>query len=107
MNILFEYLYRDAGNFKLWGEVIFSNKNNHDAKWLEQQARNVLISTEFFIGEKADIPILQFKEYIKALDHDWYEFISFMPTAAESNDLHGRDVTEFLKFLEAASVTYY
>jgi hypothetical protein len=43
MNIRFEYLYRDAGNFKKWGEVIFSNKNNRDANDLEKQAKSVLI----------------------------------------------------------------
>jgi hypothetical protein len=26
-NIKFIYLYRDAGNYKNWGEVVFYNKN--------------------------------------------------------------------------------
>jgi len=47
MNIRFEYLYRDAGNFKNWGEIIFSNKNNYDADYLEKQVRAVLIDKGF------------------------------------------------------------
>lgn len=27
MNIRFEYLYRDHGNLKNWGEIVFSNND--------------------------------------------------------------------------------
>lgn len=103
MNIRFEYLYRDAGNFKNWGEVIFANKNNLDAKKLVECARKVLIDEEFFSAEKAEVQNLQFKERIEDLDHEWHEFNSFTPTMMEPNDLRGRDVAEFMEFLEYAS----
>jgi len=31
MNVRFEYLYRDAGNFKNWGEIVFFNPLNINA----------------------------------------------------------------------------
>ncbi len=30
MNIAFEYLYRDAGNYKNWNTVVFSNRDAVD-----------------------------------------------------------------------------
>lgn len=103
MNIRFEYLYRDAGNYKNWGDVVFSNKNDHDAEWLEQKAREVLIDSDFFVAEKARVPTLYFDEHIERLDHDWHQFESFMVTSDQTNDPRNRDVLEFLEALEQAS----
>ena len=103
MNICFQYLYRDAGNFKNWGEVVFSNRNNHDARQLEKQARNVLIDSEFFVADKADIPSLQFQEYIEPLDHDWHEFHSFQLSTDKPNDPCSRDIVVFIESLRDAS----
>ena len=103
MNISFQYLYRDAGNFKSWGEVVFSNRNNHDVHQLEQQARNVLIDSEFFVASKANIPCLQFQKYIESLDHDWHEFHSFQLSTDKPNDLCSRDIVVFIESLRDAS----
>ncbi len=43
MNAHFEYLYRDAGNNKKWGRVIFCNKENAKLGLLQEQIRKVLI----------------------------------------------------------------
>ena len=104
MNIRFEYLYRDAGNFKNWGEIIFSNKNNYDADYLEKQARAVLIDKEFFSANKANIPNLQFHKYIESLDHGWHEFYSFQPSSEETNDLCDRDIVEFIESLKCVPI---
>jgi hypothetical protein len=96
-------LYRDAGNFKNWGEVIFANINSHDIGYLERRARQVLIDHEFFNADKAGVPNLTFKEHIERLDHEWHEFHSFTPTAAIANDPNGRDVAEFIEVLRYAA----
>ncbi len=106
MNISFEYLYRDTGNFKKWGEVIFSNKNNLDVNYLERQVRSVLIDKEFFVAKKASVPNLQFQEYIEALDHGWHEFYSVLPSVVNPNDPGGRDILEFIESLRCASEIY-
>lgn len=103
MNICFQYLYRDAGNFKNWGEVIFSNRKNHGAHQLEKQARNVLIDSEFFVADKADIPSLQFQDHIEHLDHDWHEFHSFRLSTDKPNDPCSRDIVTFIEYLRDAS----
>ena len=60
MNILFEYLYRDAGNYKNWGEVVFSNRENMNAAELNEQAKTILLDQDFFYADKAKIPDLYF-----------------------------------------------
>ena len=104
MNIRFEYLYRDAGNFKNWGEIIFSNKNNYDADYLEKQVRAVLIDKEFFSTNKANIPNLQFHQYILSLDHDWHEFYSFQLSSEKTTDLYTRDIVEFIESLKRVPI---
>lgn len=103
MNISFEYLYRDSGNFKNWGEVIFSNNNNYDTISLEKQVREVLIDKEFFIANKVAVPNLKFQEYIESLDHDWHEFYSFQQSISRPTDSHGRDIEEFIDSLGFAT----
>lgn len=103
MNIRFEYLYRDAGNFKNWGELVFKNKDNHNIHNLEKQARNVLIDNEYFVADKANIPNLQFQEHIEALDHNWHEFHSFQLSTSRADDSCGRDILEFIESLKSAS----
>jgi len=103
MNIRFKYLYRDAGNFKNWNEVIFTNKKSHSINWLEQQARNILIDSEFFVADKAGIPNLFFEEYLTSLDHDWHEFNLFETVSEKVNDSLERDIEDFMQALNYAS----
>ena len=103
MNIRFEYLYRDAGNFKNWGEVVFSNKENKDAEILEARARQKLIDGEYFVVAIANVPSLNFKEYVESLDHGWHEFGSFKNCSEKPSDLVSRDIDEFIQSLADAS----
>ena len=103
MNVSFEYLYRDAGNFKNWGEVIFSNKSNYDTSYLEKQVRTALIDKEFFVANEAEVPNLQFQEFIESLDHGWHEFYSFQLTTDRQTDSENRDIEEFIDSLRCAS----
>lgn len=103
MNICFEYLYRDAGNFKNWGEVIFANKNNYDTSYLEKMVRGVLIDKEFFVVNKLGIPNLQFRDHIASLDHEWHEFHAFQTSTSRPNDSKSRDIVEFIRSLKCAS----
>jgi len=103
MNIRFEYLYRDAGNFKNWGEVIFSNKKKLDAKVLEAKAREVLIDRDYFVATIANVPSLNFKEYVELLDHGWHEFSSFEECNEKPDDLFFRDIGDFVRALADAS----
>lgn len=50
MNICLTYLYRDAGNYKYWGEVVFSNPDGTDPATLETEARRHLIDGHWFVA---------------------------------------------------------
>lgn len=103
MNIRFEYLYRDAGNFKNWGEIIFSNPSDLKIDVVTKTAENALIEKAYFVASKADIPDLHFEEYNKQLDHDWHEAHSFTSTDEPPNDVRKRNIEEFIASLRFAA----
>jgi hypothetical protein len=100
VNILIEYLYRDAGNNKIWGDVVFSNRMNLDISVLECELRNALIDGEFFITENVGLPSLRFDRYDEELDHGWHEFFSIKKTENHPNDDLGRDIYDFIGILK-------
>lgn len=104
MNIRFEYLYRDAGNFKNWGEVVFSNPHAVPADVVASMAEKVLIDRTFFVATKAGVPDLHFVEYSEELDHGWHEVHAFLPTDKPSNDARARNIEEFVEALRSASI---
>lgn len=103
MNVRFEYLYRDAGNFKNWGEIVFSNPRNINADLVSEMVEKVLIDHAYFVASKADVPDLHFVEHDEELDHDWHEVHAFQATDDAPNDPQGRDVEEFIASLQRAS----
>ena len=82
-NIKFCYLYRDAGNYKIYGEVIFANTDNLPLSEIESQIRAKLIDGEYFEPKKWGVPLLAFEDFDGELDHDWMEF----EKVEETNDL--------------------
>lgn len=99
MNILMEYLYRDAGNNKVWANVIFSNNLNVEAAVLDEGMRNALIDGEFFVAEDVFLPSLRFDVRDDELDHGWHEYFSVKETSEPSNDGLNRDIGEFISRL--------
>lgn len=74
MNIRFSYLYRDAGNFKNFGEVIFSNPNETLLDDLSARLKLALLDEMYFDAYAVGLPELFFDDYDEELDHDWHEF---------------------------------
>ena len=72
MNVLFEYLYREAENYKNWGEVIFSNTDQVEIARLEGEIRDSIFDREYFEAEGLGIPILYFQNFDRDLDHGWH-----------------------------------
>jgi hypothetical protein len=50
INVKFNYLYRDGGNFKSWGEVIFSNLENLPVNEIEAKLINAFLPDNQFIA---------------------------------------------------------
>ena len=76
MNIRFNYLYRDAGNYKQYGGVVFTNPNGRPVNEIDQTIRAALIDGEFFDARQWQLPDLRSEEWDDELDHEWHEFES-------------------------------
>jgi len=93
-NIKFNYLYRDAGNYKEFSEIIFINQDSKSLEEIELGIRRNLIEGEFFIPEKWNVPRLSFENYSPELDHDYHEFESLEITNEDSTE--SCDISTFL-----------
>lgn len=86
---VFEYLYRDAGNYKAWGQVLLTG---HVSAEDERAFRSCLESSEFFVAEDVGVPSLQRELWALSGgptedDHGWHEFHGFREAMIE--DLEG------------------
>jgi len=82
-NLKFEYLYRDAANYKQFGCVVLNNPTKIDPELATKLIREHLIDGEFFLPEKIQVPFLEQFDYNPEIDHDWYEFEKFSLTEEE------------------------
>ncbi|MEI7526630.1 MAG: hypothetical protein WCJ95_19945 [Mariniphaga sp.] len=93
-NIKFNYLYRDAGNYKESNEIIFSNRYSETIDKIEILISENLIEGEFFLPEQWEIPRLSFSNFSPYLDHDYHEFVSVETTDEEVTE--SIDLSTFL-----------
>ena len=94
----FDYMYRDAGNFKAFGTVILEGRVCAADRRL---IRSRLSSGEFFIAEQIDVPPLYGELYrwsggIIKSDHCWHEFIGFREIAEQPEHYPAGTATEFV-----------
>lgn len=85
-HIVFEYLYRDAGNYKAWGSLLLRGSVTPEC---EAELRSYLDSGEFFVAEAVGVPLVN-RELWKWSggptedDHGFHEFHGFRrPTEEE------------------------
>ena len=100
-NIQFSYLYRDAGNYKLYGQVVFGNPENIALEEIRNIINAHLIDGEFFEAKKWRVPELKFEDYLPEVDHSWYEFEDVELTSIENSD--NRTIAEFIKEIQVIS----
>lgn len=98
MNIEFRYMYRDCGNWKNEGSVIFGNRFGLSKEDIEQHVMRRIDADQLIDAETLKLPALYFREfsYDPQLDHSMHEFIGLSETSHPVDDLEGRDITEFL-----------
>ncbi len=101
MNIEFFYLYRDAGNFKQFGSVVFANDKHLSIESITQAIKNSLIDELFFDPYAANVPPLFFDDFDDELDHDWHEFEVVKEVETPTNDSLNRDITSFISQLSS------
>jgi hypothetical protein len=104
MNSLFEYLYRDGGNWKQWGSVVFRGAPPPDA---EERFRKACDRSELFIADQVRLPEVFFTEYpVNDDDHCYHEYWSIAATDDPPNDAHDRTIDEFVEEFELAKTKW-
>ncbi|RJQ47686.1 MAG: hypothetical protein C4538_04890 [Nitrospiraceae bacterium] len=75
-NIKLIYLYRDASNYKAWGEIIFRNPDKLNLNEIEERLRGSFDCREFFIASQIYIPevFLFIHDRFTEDDHFFHEF---------------------------------
>lgn len=108
-NISFSYLYRDAGNYKKWGQIVFNNPNNLKIEKIDRRLRNAFDKlyedVSLFIADQIQIPevfLYQSTEATEA-DHCYHEFDKCEVTEDEPNDLLNRSISDFIEEVEQQS----
>lgn len=98
MNIKFNYLYRDAGNYKTHGSVVFLNPEGLAIEQIESALRTKLIDEVFFDPKVLDVPVLSHPEfsYDPTMDHSWNEFESLEETGEDATD--DRKISELIQW---------
>ncbi|MCU4156713.1 hypothetical protein J1N10_12055 [Carboxylicivirga sp. A043] len=86
-NIKFEYLYRDEGNYKTFGEQVFSNPNSLSLEFISQTIESNLIEGSWFDPDKWGIPRFPFHQHnpFGIYDYLWYEFKQVSYSTAPTN----------------------
>lgn len=102
-NIRFNYLYRDAGNYKKYGFVVFANPNNLPINEANNKISENLISHLYFDPKSIKVPALFFEKYDAELDHPWNEFES--AENAETSATDDRTIGQFIQNLVTVKQT--
>ena len=102
MNVKFNYLYRDAGNYKSWGLVIFRNPEELSINEIEQRLRQSFFQHDLFIAGQIGIPEVFLYGAADATEDDisFHEFDSVELTDDTSNDQGNRTIRDFLHVVE-------
>ena len=98
MNIELEYLYRDCGNFKNFGKVVFANKRKLSAEEIHEMLLSTVMPEQFFRASDLGVPDLYFKDfpYDPELDHELHEYHKVSETKEPTDDATERDITDLL-----------
>jgi hypothetical protein len=102
MNIKFNYLYRDAGNYKNYGCVIFSNPNQLELGYIESRIKESLIDRSYFVAKDVSVPELYFAA-LNEDDHGWHEYCGIENTLEETTDGLRRGIDELIGMLEGCA----
>ncbi len=108
INVVFKYLYRDASNYKLHGEAVFTNHTFMPIGEIEKQIHSCLKDGEFFIAQQVNIEE-RFFDVLYDDGHPWHEFDRLGITTEPVFDLENwnqhrykRDIAEFIADMEKA-----
>jgi hypothetical protein len=96
-NIKFNYEYRDAGNYRVSGDEVFTNPDSLSLLEIESKIKDALISSEFFDPSDWKVKRLKHQDWIPELDHTWNNFDSV--DYCDESPTNSFSITEFLKLI--------
>ena len=87
-NICLHYLYRDGGNYKNPGSIVFANPLRRSLPKVDALLQSHLIDSLFFVTADWSIPDLHFTvyPYDEETNHDWHEYGGVRETTEEANE---------------------
>jgi hypothetical protein len=100
-NAKFVHFYRDAANYKQYGEVVFRNPDQLPLVSAEAAIRRALIDSDYFVPTEWSIPLASEFPFDPELDHSWYEFVELSSTNAPCTDEDDRTLQQFVASLNS------
>lgn len=97
-NIKFSYLYRYAGNYKKWADVVFSNPDGLTLEAATNALKDAFLQHDLFIAHQIRIPeaFLFAQGDATSDDHCFHELDSVVASFEAPNDPHSRSITQFI-----------
>lgn len=102
MNIRFNYLYRDAGNYKAYGSVVFHGAGSVLVADAEMELERSLIEGNYFVAADVEVPDLRPAALDCTLDHDWHEVECLEECDDPVDDQLNRTIDQFVKAMKRA-----
>lgn len=101
-NIKLIYLYRDAGNYKQWAEVVFPNPDRLALGAVAKALTNAFLPDGLFIAHQVRLPeaFLFNKGDATSDDHCFHEFAVVELTLETPSDNHSRSIGQFVGEVE-------
>lgn len=97
-NLKFSYLYRDAGNYKKWADVVFSNPDGLAPEAVTKALKDAFLQDGLFIAHQIRIPetFLFNQQGATSDDHCFHELDSVEASVDVPNDPHSRSIAQFV-----------
>ncbi len=97
-NVEFSYLYRDGGNYKKFGRIIFSNPEQTACGVIEAALTEAFLEDGLFIADQVRLPevFLFVNGNLSFDDHCYHEFDAIRATDEGPTDAHLRTINEFV-----------
>lgn len=97
-NVRFTYLYRDAGNYKKWAEVVFSNPDSLAIDAIKEELNSAFLTDGLFIAHQVRLPeaFLFSEGHATSDDHCFHEFHSVEETSEAPTEGHSRPIVQFV-----------
>lgn len=106
-NVRFIYLYRDGGNYKKWGHVVFRNPDELACDFIATALREAFMQDGLFIAHQIRVPesFLYTRGDANSDDHCYHEFDRVEPSPDKPNDQHRRSIRQFLAEVQMQSTS--